>query len=81
MKLAILLVLTLLSSTSYQLRVLVPEIGSKLPKSVVPKNNRKLYMTHSAQMRPYIEREFENVTYIIAYDEKTLVVKYLYTDD
>jgi|SRR6185369_11711729 len=81
MKLAVLLVLSLLSSASYQIRVLVPEIGSKLPARVIPKKNRNVYMTHSAQFRPYIEREFENVTYIIAYDDKTRVVKYLSTTD
>ena len=81
MKLVVLLVIIFVSLGTYQLRVLVPEIGAKLPASVVPKDNRRQWLTASAQTRPYIEKEFENVKYVIAYDEETLEVKYLYTDD
>ena len=57
------------------------EVGAQLPAKYVPANNRKLYMTHSAQFRPYIEREVEGVSYIIAYDDTTRVIKYISTND
>lgn len=57
------------------------EVGSVLPVKYVPKDNRKEYMTHSAQFRPYIEREVADVSYIIAYDKKSHVIKYISTHD
>lgn len=57
------------------------EVGAKLPAKYIPKNNRKLYMTHSAQLRPFIVQEIEGITYIIAYDEKDSVIKYISSND
>ena len=57
------------------------EVGARLPAEYVPTNNQKLYMTHSSQLRPYIEREVEGFKYIIAYDGKTHVIKYISTHD
>jgi hypothetical protein len=57
------------------------EIGAKLKKRDFPKTSRKLYMTHPAQMRPYIEKNIDGVDYIIAYDEKSRVIKYITTND
>jgi len=57
------------------------EVGSMLPAKYIPKNNRAQYMTHSAQFRPYIMSEIVGVTFIIAYDEKSNVIKYISTFD
>lgn len=57
------------------------EVGSVLPAKHVPKINRNLYMTHSAQFRPFIEREIVGIKYVIAYDEKSRIIKYISTTD
>ena len=57
------------------------EVGSVLPARYVPKRNRNFYMTHSAQFRPFIERDVAGVRYVIAYDEKRRLIKYISTSD
>ena len=57
------------------------EVGSVLPVKYVPKNNPHIYMTHPAQLRPFIERDVAGVRYVIAYDQKSRVIKYISTDD
>jgi hypothetical protein len=57
------------------------EVGSVLPAEYVPKNNLELYMTHSAQLRPFIQRDVAGITYVIAYDEESHVIKYISTSD
>jgi hypothetical protein len=57
------------------------EIGARLKKRDVPRESPNLYMTHPAQTRPYIERNIDGVDYIIAYDEKSRVIKYITTND
>ncbi len=65
----------------HQEKKLTLEVGSKLPVREVPKKNRHLFMTHSSQLRPFIEREIDEIKYIIAYDEKTREITYLSTYD
>lgn len=82
MKLAIFVGVILLTLGAYQKAEQPPEIGSKLSAKDVPKKrNMELFMTHSAQFRPFIKKEINKVEYVIAYDEKTREVKYLYTND
>jgi hypothetical protein len=57
------------------------EPGSVLPVKSVPKKNRKMYMTHSAQFRPFIERDVAGIRYVIAYDEQSRVITYISTED
>ena len=82
MKLAISFAVLLLTFAAYQKPEQPPEIGAKLPAKDVPKKwNPKWFMTHSGQFRPYIKKQINDVEYVIAYDEKTREVRYLYTDD
>lgn len=82
MKLAIFFAIILLTFGAYQKPERPPEIGSKLSAKDVPKKrNPNHFMTHSAQFRPYIKKQIDDVEYLIAYDEKTREVRYLYTDD
>jgi hypothetical protein len=81
LKVSILLALLLFVFTSIQKGEIKLEIGSVLSAKLVPKKNRKLYMTHSAQLRPYIERTVAGISYIIAYDEKTREITYISTKD
>ena len=80
MKFTTFCVMVLVAFGSLQIEFL-PEIGSRLPASMVPKNNRELFMTAPSQLRPCIRKTIDQVKYVIAYDEKTREVKYLYTDD
>ena len=81
MKLAIFFAIILLTFGVLQKPERPPEIGSKLSAIEVPKKNVRHFMTHSAQLRPYIKKQINDVEYLIAYDKKTLEVRYLYTDD
>lgn len=81
MKLAIFFAVILLTFGAYQKPEQPPEIGSKLAAKDVPKKNKRHFMTHSAQFRPYIKKVINGVEYVIAYDKKTREVTYLYTDD
>ena len=80
MRLITLCAIVLVALGTYQIEF-VPELGSKLPARMVPKDNRSYYMTAPSQLRPYIIRTINQIKYYIAYDEKTREVKYLYTDD
>jgi hypothetical protein len=57
------------------------EIGAKLKKKDIPKDSTNLYMTHPAQLRPYIERNINGVDYVIAYDRESRRIKYIATHD
>lgn len=58
------------------------EIGARVPAGeLAEEKGARLYMTSSASLRPFIEREINKVTYVIAYDDKTRKIKYLSTDD
>jgi hypothetical protein len=81
MKITALVVALFLTFGAAQKAAFKLEVGSVLPAKYVPKHNLKLYMTHSAQLRPYIEREVTGVRYVIAYDEKSHVIKYISTLD
>jgi hypothetical protein len=81
MKITILIVAAFLMFGVSQKADIKLEVGSVLPVKYVPKNNRKLYMTHSAQFRPFIEWDVAGVRYVIAYDEKSRVINYISTND
>lgn len=81
MKITILIIATFLIFGASQKADIKLEVGSVLPAKIVPKKNRKLYMTHSAQFRPFIELEVAGVRYVIAYDKKSRVIKYISTND
>ncbi len=81
MKLVIFFAIILLTFSVLQKPEQPPEIGSKLSAKDVPKKNVRHFMTHSAQFRPYIKKQIDDVEYLIAYDEKTREVRYLCTDD
>jgi len=81
MKSAVLVTALLLALGAGQASEIKPEPGTVLPAKVVPKQNHHLYMTHSAQLRPFIEREIAGIKYILAYDENTRVITYVYTAD
>lgn len=56
------------------------EIGAKIPKRLV--NGEVKYLaTAAAQMRPFIEVKVKTVQYMIAFDEKTRKIRYIYTTD
>lgn len=38
-------------------------------------------MTHPGQTRPFIDPSIDGIKYIIAFDEKTREIKYIYTND
>ena len=81
MKFSILMAVLLLTLTGVQKNDIKLEVGSVLSAKYVPKKNRKLYLTHSAQLRPYIERNVAGIKYIIAYEDKSRVIKYISTND
>jgi hypothetical protein len=81
MKITILLITLVFSFAAFQDADIKLEVGATLPAKSVPPKNRKMYMTHSAQFRPYIRKEIKGIKYIIAYDEKNLVIKYISTHD
>lgn len=81
MKITALIVALFLTIVALQKADIKLEVGSELPAKYVPKNNPKQYMTHSAQFRPYIEQNVAGVRYVIAYDKKNHVIKYISTDD
>src|SRR2546427_5223531 len=81
MKICILIALILFVFGPPQMDEIKLEIGSVLPTRYVPQKNRNLYMTHSSQFRPYIERKVGGIKYIIAYEEKTREIKYISTYD
>jgi hypothetical protein len=78
---SILIALSLLTFGAFQKEELKLEIGSVLPARYVPKKNRGLYMTHSAQFRPFVKRKVGGIEYIIAYREESREIKYLSTYD
>jgi hypothetical protein len=57
------------------------EIGSNIDREYLPDSLNHFILTHPSQFRPYIEVTIHNVDYIIAFNEKTLEIKYIYTDD
>ena len=81
MKICILMTLILFAFDPSQTNEIKLEIGSVLPTTYVPQKNRNLYMTHSSQFRPYIERKVGGIKYIIAYEEETREIKYISTYD
>jgi len=80
MKLCIFLAIALVF-VAHQEKKLTLDVGSKLPAREVPKKNRHLYVTHSSQLRPFIERDIDGIKFTIAYDEKTREITYLSTYD
>lgn len=80
MKISILIALLLLTLGAVQKPDFKLEIGSVLPAKYVSKRNH-LYMTHPAQLRPFIERKINGVKYIIAYEKESREIKYIYTYD
>lgn len=81
MKITILIVAAFLMFGVSQKAEIKLEVGTVLPAKYVPKNNRNLYMTHSGQFRPFIQRDVAGVRYVIAYEEKSRVIKYISTSD
>jgi hypothetical protein len=57
MKISILIAALLLTFGAARKADIRLEVGSVLPVKYVPKKNPNLYMTHSAQFRPFIERD------------------------
>jgi hypothetical protein len=82
MKLWTLIAIVLLVLGVQQKEELKLVIGSEIPASeLAEEKSARLYMTAPAQLRPFIEREIDKVRYVIAYDDKTLRIKYLSTND
>src|SRR5262245_63943409 len=58
------------------------ELGAEVkPEFIREKKTLELYMTHPAQLRPFIRQEIDGVSYVIAYVEESRKVKYITTDD
>lgn len=57
------------------------EVGAKLNRKYIPKKITKEIMTHPSQTRPFIEPSLDGIKYIIAFDPKTRVIKYIHTTD
>jgi hypothetical protein len=81
MKICILIALMLFAFGPPQTDEIKLEIGLLLPAEYVPHENRNLYMTHSSQFRPFIERKVGGIKYIIAYKAETREIKYISTYD
>ena len=81
MRISILIALALFTLGVSQEEEINLEIGSVLPAKYVPKESRNLYMTHSAQLRPFVERKVGGIKYTIAYVEGSREIKYISTHD
>ena len=57
------------------------EIGAKLDRKLIPRKIIQITATSPGQLRPYIQRTIDGVTYIISFDEKTRKIKYIHTSD
>jgi hypothetical protein len=56
------------------------KIGAKLPRKYVSLSKAST-MTAASRTRPFVELTIKDVEYLIAFDEKTREIKYIYTDD
>jgi hypothetical protein len=56
------------------------EINSRLPAKYA-KKPRGLTLTAASQLFPYVEESIKEVEYLIAFDQDTRKIKYIYTDD
>jgi len=57
------------------------EIGSHIDKELLSDSTNNIILTNPSQFRPYIDITIDSVDYIIAFNEKTMEIKYIYTDD
>jgi len=81
MKTILMVIAFLLAASAAQKPEVKPEIGSVLSKTLIPKKQNNLLLTHPAQLRPYIERKIDGVKYAIAYDEDSRKIVYIFTND
>ncbi|SRR5690606_14276246 len=56
------------------------EVNSKLPAKYV-KRSKGLTSTAASQLFPFIEIKIKKVEYLIAFDDDSREIKYIYTDD
>jgi hypothetical protein len=56
------------------------EVNAKLPAKYGKKSNRYI-ATAASQMFPFVEISIKKVNYLIAFDEHTRKIKYIYTSD
>ena len=57
------------------------EIGNVIDKKYISDSSNNFILTHPSQIRPYIEITIDSIDYVVAYDDKTFKIKYIFTED